>query len=648
MIVSRFTARSKYFLERVLQRGIWHQVLVMAALIVLVAVLGGATVWFFGSEFESLGAAVWWSFLRLTDPGYLGDDEGALMRSVSTVVTVLGYVLFMGSLIAIMTQWLARAMRQLESGTTPIAINGHILILGWTNRTPEIIEQIVSSRGRLKRFLRKQGSSSLKIVVLAESVSLELTQQLRERIGSRMTTAHVIFRSGSSLKIEHLRRVDLGHSAAVIVPGADFEIGGWELGDTRVIKTLMSITRFVAKSDMPVAPSVVAELFDSAKIPIARSTMTDDLEIIASGHVIGGMIAQTIRNPGLSRVYDHLFSRAEPESLYLRNCEDLEGYRLLEILPFFDGAVPVGVVRIGADGSRRSLLNVPGLKIEADDLIVFVAPDFDSCIPKRVVGTTAVNEIAVETPRGSANYRVLVLGWSHKIFSLVQEFGGFSAETFQIDIFSRVSEAARQRAFDEIEFDRNRIRVRHLVGDYTVADTLRKLNFDSYDSLVFMASDNLDTAEQADARTVLAYVLTKDLLRSMKSMPQLLLELMDGENAHLFDDESAETIISPRVLSHLLAQIAMRRELAVVYNELFGPRGADIVFRSPSDYGAAAGEPFSSLRDAGAMRGDIVLGYLKGDYEGGTTGVELCIRRDSKITLAQHDLLVVIVPPARI
>lgn len=645
MILSRFAARSKYFLERVLQRGIWHQVLVMAALIVLVAVLGGATVWAFTAEFESFGAAVWWSFLRLTDPGYLGDDEGAIMRTVSTVVTVLGYVLFMGSLIAIMTQWLAKTMRQLESGTTPIALNGHILILGWTNRTPEIIEQVVSSRGRLKRFLRKQGSGSLKIVVLAESVSLELTQQLRERIGSRATTAHVIFRSGSSLKLEHLRRVDLGHSAAVIVPGADFEIGGWELGDTRVIKTLMSITRFIDQSDNPIEPSIVAELFDSAKIPIARSTMSADLEIIASGNVIGGMIAQGIRNPGLSRIYDHLFSRVEPESLYLRSCPDLTGRELIEILPLFNVAVPIGVVRGEEGGVRRSMLNIPGLRIEEGDLIVFVAPDFESCVPNRDVPPAIPEPPPTEAKPRVTSHRILVFGWSHKIFSLIEEFQGYSAESFKIDIFSRVSEAARKRAFDEMEFDTDRIQITHLVGDYTVAATLRKLDFDGYESLVFMASDNLDTAEQADARTVLAYVLTKDLLRKSPTMPQLLLELMDGENAHLFDDASAETIISPRVLSHLLAQIAMRRELAVVYNELFGPQGADIVFRAPAEYGCQDGEPFSRAQMLGAAHGEIVLGRLSGSHASGGTGVELCIERDALKSVSSSDRLVALAAP---
>ncbi|MCA9290808.1 MAG: hypothetical protein KDA25_06745, partial [Phycisphaerales bacterium] len=112
--------RLTFRLERLVQRGALVQLLLMSGLVVLVAVVGGLVAWAITPNFDDPLAAVWWAFLRLTDPGYLGDDEGAALRTISTVVTVLGYVLFMGSLIAIMTQWLARTIRGLESGLTPI------------------------------------------------------------------------------------------------------------------------------------------------------------------------------------------------------------------------------------------------------------------------------------------------------------------------------------------------------------------------------------------------------------------------------------------------------------------------------------------------------------------------------------------------
>lgn len=607
-MMGRVTARWKFFLERILQRGIWHQVVVMAALIALVAVLGGATAWLFTDDFESLSTAVWWSFLRLTDPGYLGDDQGAVLRTVSTVVTVLGYVLFMGSLIAIMTQWLARSMRQLESGTTPIAVNGHILILGWTSRTPEIIEQLLASTGRLKRFLQRKRSHSLKIVILADTVTLELTQQLRDRIGRSTTAKHVVFRSGSSLKSEHLRRVDLAHAAAVIVPGADFEGGGWELRDTRVIKTLMAVHRFVSESDHQVAPSVVVELASSARGRIANSIMPTNLESVTGPNLAGGVLAQILKNPGLSLVYDYLFSPEQPGSLYLRSASGLAGSRLAESLLAFKGALPIGIVR-QPEGEPAQFVTDLDARILDSDLLAFVASDYEAC-EQSAAPVEHLSPLRTNSAREAAAAKILVLGWSHKIFPLLRELEGSSAKHIQIDLLSRVSEPVRAKTFEQFGRLPDNQSLNHLVGDYTADKTLAELDLGAYDSIAFLASDNMENAEQADARSTLAYALVKDMLGNAPKRPQLLLELMDSENAHLFEGEEAEVMVSPKVVSHLLAQIAMRPELAIVYRGLFGSDGPDIVFRNPADFGLIAGAGREDMVKTAASRGELALALL--------------------------------------
>ena len=163
----RLKNRLKFRLERWLQRGALFQLVVIAALIVAVAVTGGLVAWAFSGAFAHPAEAIWWAFLRLTDPGYLGDDAGLLLRTVSTIVTVLGYVLFMGSLIAIMTQWLNGTLRTLERGLTPIALRDHLLILGWTNRTAAIVAELLLSEERVRRLLRRE-MRDLRVAVLVE------------------------------------------------------------------------------------------------------------------------------------------------------------------------------------------------------------------------------------------------------------------------------------------------------------------------------------------------------------------------------------------------------------------------------------------------------------------------------------------------
>ena len=87
--------RLRFHLERWIQRGALHQLLLMAAVIACISVVGGVLAWIVDPAAFDPAGAVWWAFLRLTDPGYLGDDEGALLRTVSTLLTVLGYVIFL-------------------------------------------------------------------------------------------------------------------------------------------------------------------------------------------------------------------------------------------------------------------------------------------------------------------------------------------------------------------------------------------------------------------------------------------------------------------------------------------------------------------------------------------------------------------------
>ena len=86
----------KFRVERLLLLGVHFHLLFIASLVGLVAVGGGLLVQETDAPFDDRETAIWWAFLRLTDPGYLGDDEGLARRVISTVVTVFGYVLFMG------------------------------------------------------------------------------------------------------------------------------------------------------------------------------------------------------------------------------------------------------------------------------------------------------------------------------------------------------------------------------------------------------------------------------------------------------------------------------------------------------------------------------------------------------------------------
>ncbi len=611
LMMKRLKDRLKFILERWIQRGASYQLLVMVALIVFVAVAGGLLAWSLSDAFAGPGEAIWWAFLRLTDPGYLGDDEGALLRTISTVVTVLGYVLFMGSLIAILTQWLNQTMRKLESGLTPISADGHVLILGWTNRTATIVRELVLSEGRVRRFLMHRGARRLRVVILAEEVDVELRQELRDLLGPAMKPRQIIFRSGSSMRIEHLRRVDFANASAIILPGADFALGGAEANDARIIKTLMSIAKYGRMTARARQPVLVAEIFDAQKVPIARQAYQGDLNAIASDAFVSRLIAQNVRHRGLSFVYAELLSYSHGNEVYVRACPEFAGRPLHSLAEAFSKAVLLGAVRPEGGGFRPFLNPHAGFTLEAEDRLVLIAQSYEDTEPDDAFAPDDAFERGASgggTPLQTQR-RLLFLGWSHKMIALIQEFGSYGSERFEIDVLSVVPAAEREAFLARLDLSPERVRVRQIEGDYTRPADVLAVEPAQYDNAIFLGSDWLASGEESDARTILGYVLLRAVLPPEGPVPDVLIELVDPSNARLFQRRPGEVIISPLILSHMLAHAALRQELTVVFEELFGPGGAEIFFRPASTYALADRQTgFREVQRAAARRGEIALG----------------------------------------
>ncbi len=640
----RLRHRLKSILERWIQQGAGAQLLVMVALIALVAVSGGLLAWAFTDAFTDPGAAIWWAFLRLTDPGYLGDDEGALLRTVSTIVTVLGYVIFMGSLIAILTQWLNLTMRRLESGLTPVSLKGHFLILGWTNRTPSIVRELALSEGRVRRFLKRRGVGRLRIAILAEEVGIELRQELKDILGKSLRRNQLILRSGSSMRVDHLRRVDFTRAAAIIIPGSDYEMGGHEVADSRVTKTLMSIS--LDSEGVEAGPTVVAEILDTLKVPIARQAYRGEVHVLSSDAFISRLIAQNVRHRGLSFVYSELLSHTHGNEVYVRLWPELAGRPFGDLPDRFPRATLLGVVR--PEGGRFKPILIPraDLKLEAEDRLVMIARSFEDAAPTSTssAARSGAQPIARARATTPSLRRILILGWNHKVPALVAEFSGYSSERFEIDMVSVLSTDIREKAIERVEYSPERVKLRHLVADYTQRADLKRVEPGRYDNVVFLGSDRFDSSEESDARTILGYLLLRTLVSAGDDGPEVLVELKDPENERLFRHHIGEVIISPVILSHMLAHAALRQELTSVFGELFGPGGAEIFFRPASDYADAGQETdFHAIQTSAVARGEIAMGVRirrQADAEFG--GVELNPRRGTKWRFEAEDEVVVL------
>ncbi len=639
-MLARLSRASRFLLERWIQQGVPSQLLLMAALIALVSLVGGLVAWAATPGFASPSEAIWWAFLRLTDPGYLGDDAGAVLRVISTMITILGYVIFMGSLIAIMTQWLALTLRKLESGLTPISMKHHVVILGWTNRTPEIVLKLLAARGRLQRFLARRATGKLRIVILSDQVGAERRLELRDHLGVHWNESQVFLRSGSSQQLDHLKRLDLGRAAAVLVPGADFELGGAESTDTRVIKTLLTVASLLRAQEQGERPHVVAEIFDPLKVSLARSAVGERIEVISSDHVISRLLSQSLRHRGLAQVLLGILSHRQGNSLYLRKFPEFAGLVPHALHGAFPRAIVLGFVRADDENRRIDLDPHSQTTLEQGDFLVLLAESFERCAPLALrPQTPPPARLALPPRRAQARvHRILALGWSYKIGALAVELDESLAGRFELTVMSRVATAERERWLERVVFSRERVRIEHLEGDYGMERDLAKLDLSSFDNVVFLAGGLAASGEEADARTILGYVLLRAALKGVPRPPEILVELLDPDNSHLFDESQDVCLVTPRVLSHLLAHVTLRPELNAVFDELFCAGGYEIELWAASELElSGTNVTFPEIQARALEHGVIALGVVRA-----THGVELNPEREKSFALGEADQLVVL------
>jgi hypothetical protein len=633
---NRASNRIRFALERFILRGVGYRLLLAAGIVAAVALVAGTLVATLDPGLSEPGEAVWWAFLRLTDPGYLGDDEGIARRTISTVVTVLGYVLFLGLLIAILTQWMNQLIARLESGLTPVALSDHVIVLGWSHRTPTIVQELLRTRERVERFLARQGARELRIVILAERVDAALIADLRERLGALWNDRQVLLRSGSPLRLEHLERVALQEAAVLILPGADHAEHNPQAVDAQTVKTLMAISKHASDAGA-VPPPAVAEIFDGRKAAVGRRAYTGDCEVLAADEVISRLIAQSVRQRGLCDVFSELLTLHVGNAVYVRPLDAAAGAPFGHLRSAFARAIPLGIVR-SADG-RPALDADPEAILQDDDLVVLLARRFDDCAPQETrPASFPISSAAKLPPALEGRRRVMILGWSRKVPALLREFARYGADAFEIDIVSTTPTSEREEAIGRQAAAAGSEHVRHIEASYTLPGVLERLEPRRYDNIVLLASERLADEEKADATTVLAYLMLRGLLRREAPGPRVFVELLEEENLFLFDRSREDVIVSPLVVSYLLSQVALRRELGSIFTELSKPWGAQIVLQPAEDYLTTNGPVrFGDLDRAAASRGEIALGFRL--TEG---GLVLNPERDTDWVLAAGDEVVVL------
>ncbi len=618
-------SRLRYRFDEFMGRGTIALIVGLFVISALLIVAVALIVWLTGMASDDLDFPTLLRFglLRTLDPGTMGGDEGTAGYLLAMFVITLGGIFIISTLIGIMNNGLQDRLAELRKGRSTVVESEHTVILGWSQQIHTVISEIVEANSNQPRR---------SIVVLADRDKVEMEDEIHARVGSTGRTK-LVCRSGSPMDIDDLRIVSpsTARSIVVLAPEGDEP-------DADVIKTILAITNDPERRPEPY--HVVAEIRDRTNIEVARMVGRDEVELILSEEVIARITAQTCRQSGLSVVYSELLDFAGDE-IYLTEQPSLTGQAFGDTLASFADASVIGLLPAG--GTPH--LNPRSDTVIGDgDRLIVIAGDDDRINlggESPVIDEAWLRQAPTRTP---APERTLVLGWNRRAPSIIHELDAYVADG---------SETLVLAAGAGIEADIDRLgprltaqRLAFQRGDATDRPTLDRLGVETFDHIIVLCYDSLDPS-RADARTLITLLHLRDIAARLDRDFSIVSEMLDLRDRALAEVARADDfIVSDRLISLMIAQVAESKHLNAVFGDLLDPEGSEIYLKPAGDY-VALGEavPFAAVIEAARRRGEIAFGYriaATANDASAAYGVSVNPAKAATATFAAADRIVVL------
>jgi Trk K+ transport system NAD-binding subunit len=618
LFTPRFRERLRYWFDNTMSKGTpaligWLGL----ASVVLVVLVTGLAFWLAPRETEdNLGRALWITLMRAMDPGTVAGDAGGRTFLTLMLLATIGGIFIVSALVGVLTAGLENKLDELRKGRSKVVETGHTVILGWSDQVFTIVPELVKAQASGRRSC---------IAILADRDKIEMESELRERTGATGRT-RVVCRTGSPTRPADLDIVNPGGARAIVVlspPSGD--------PDTHVIKTLLSIANRLPAGSRP---PIVAAITRGQNLAAARIAGGPTAQIVDTNDVTSRLIVQSSRQSGVSVVCMDLLD-FDGDEIYMRADEPLVGMRYGDALHAYESGVLIGLRH--ADG--RVALNPPmdtvigpgdqALVIAADDSLVRLGEE-----------RPPVDETAIVPPvaRRPECERTLVLGWNERGPKVVRQLDSYVTAGSVIDVMAEETRGATELALE-------RLAVNAKECDITDRHVLEALGIGLYDHVIVLSDERLDP-DHADSRTLVTLLHLRDIEAELHDGFAIVSEMNDEGNRRLAEVAKADDfVVSDRLISLLLTQLAENRHLAAVFAQLFDSTGSEIYLRPVSDYVRADGPvTFATLTEAARRRGETAIGYrLARDYHTPPDyGVVLNPEKAAAIAYGPADRLIVL------
>ena len=590
----------------------------LASLALIAVVTALVAVFARGDAGENGGWAgvAWESLLRTLDPGTMGGDKGSAVFLALMLMVTVGGIFIVSSLIGVLTTGLNGAITNLRKGHSPINDAGHTVVLGWSEQVFTVVGELAAAN---------RGARRTSVVILAERDKVDMEDQIRARLGDTGHT-RVVCRSGSPRQRAGLDLVSLDTARSVIVvsPPTDDP-------DIDVIKVLLLLNNRPWPASRP---HVIAAVQESANLTAARLAGGPHALIIDADDIAVRMVVQSHRQAGLSAVCADLLDFAGNE-IYLRPEPSLAGLTYGEVLHAYRRGAPIGIRR----ATGAVMVNPPMDTVVGDgDEVILIAEDdllIELADSPPVISADAIVSAPDRRPPAE---RTLMIGWNSRAGKILDLLDRFDEPGSVLDI------ATPTPPHDAVT-ERSNLIIGYKPCQPTSRRSLEGLDLGTYQHIIVLSDDGI-APDRADDRVLVTLLHLRDIEVGIGDPYSIVTEMNDDSNREIAQVTKADDfIVSTRLISLLMTQLAENRHLNDVFADLFDPRGSEIYLKPATDY-VLADVPvtFATMTEAARRRGEAAIGYrkLRREDQPPAFGITLNPPKSTPLTLRHGDSVIVV------
>ncbi|MFL5728767.1 MAG: CASTOR/POLLUX-related putative ion channel [Cytophagaceae bacterium] len=566
--------------------------------------------------------ALWISLMRTLDPGNLSSDNGWSFRIVMLLVTTAG-LLIVSTLIGIVNAGLTQILENLRKGRSFVNEQNHILILGWSPTIFSLLNRLVVAR--------KKGKKTV-VVILGDKDKIEMEDEIKAKV-FHDHQVRIICRSGSVIDRNDIEIVNPHEARTIVVMSQENDVH-----DIHSIKTIMALMKSHDRKSEKY--HIIAEVRDRANLEVMKLIGKEEITPIVSEELFSRIMVQTSLQSGLSEVYNELLDFNDIEIDFIK-AGKLAGLSFEECLLKFKEGVLIGIRNpddsIDVNPKQQTIIG------ERDELILIL---------RRKDGVMFAEEIPVNKEAFSpiSEYKkvpqkTLLLGWNTKAPEIIRELDQYFVKGSEITVFAETEDLEQ-----EIEIVRNQLlnqKVKAIKGNIRDKSQLLALMSEEYQHVILLCySEKYDT-QSADALTLITLIHLRQISLEKKRKFTIVSEILDIRNRALAEVTHADDfIVSDRLISMVMAQLACNISLKKIIDELLNPGGSEIYLRPVTDYvNIDAPVNFYTIISSVSRKGQTAIGYRiasQANHADKKYGVMLAPCKEAAVQFSKEDRIILI------